>query len=319
MLVAMFAWGSWANTQKLAPKVPFTLFYWDYVIGVLGATLLFGIGIGGGFGGHGPSFGQSLHQASLSSVLFALAGGVVFNLANLLLVAAIAVAGLAVAFPMGIGLALAVGVCLNYAITPRGDPRLLFGGVALVLAAIALDALAYSRRGDAERRDIGLGIRLSLLCGVLMGSFYPLVARAEVGPQGLNAYAVAFVFAIGVLLCALPVNSLLMRRPIAGESPTTFKAYRSATLATHACGLLGGLIWGVGLMLSLLAGAAAMVGPAVSYALGQGATMISAGWGVFVWKEFADAPAASRNLLLPMFVLFLAGLAMVAVAPLPGV
>lgn len=318
MVVTMIAWGSWANTQKLVPNFPFQLFYWDYVAGVLAGTLAFGATLGS-HGGSGETFLANLAGADRSSLLFALAAGVVFNIANLLLVAAIAIAGLAIAFPVGIGIALVVGVILNYLQAPKGAPLLLFGGVGLVMAAIFVAAAAFARRGGPGRADTLRGLILALCCGVLMGSFYPLVTHAQGGPAGLNSYAVAFVFALGVLLCALPVNTMLMKRPITGEQPTSFAAYRNADAATHASGLLGGLIWGTGLVLSLIAASAALVGPAVSYAIGQGATMVSAAWGVFVWREFAAAPRSARVLLAPMFLLFLAGLGLVAVAPLYGV
>ena len=317
MIVTMICWGSWANAQKMVPGFPFQLFYWDYVVGVLLATVAFGATLGS-HGASGAGFLANLAGADRTAVLFALVGGAVFNVANLLLVAAIAVAGLAIAFPVGIGIALIVGVVLNYLLAPKGSPLLLFGGVALVSVAILVAAAAFGLRGGPSRADTRRGLVLSLVCGLLMGSFYPLVTRAQAAPAGLNSYTVAFVFALGVLLCALPVNSLLMRRPITGEQPTSFAAYRQATLPTHASGLLGGLIWGTGLVLSLVAAAAALVGPAVSYAIGQGATMVSALWGVFVWREFAGAPRAARALLVPMFLLFVVGLALIAVAPLHG-
>ena len=315
MVVAMLAWGSWANSIKMAPRFAFQLFYWDYVAGVLAATLVWGLTLGR-LGAGPTSFAANLFAADPHAVLYALGAGVVFNVANLLLVAAIDIAGLAVAFPVGIGLALVVGVCLNYLLAPRGQPWLLFGGVALVLAAIVVDAIAYRQRGDAEKRDTGRGLKLALACGVLMGSFYPLVTKATEGPAGLGPYAVAFVFALGVLICAVPLNTILMRRPLTGAAPVTFAQYFKGAAADHAWGVAGGLIWGAGAVFSFVAAHAALVGPAVSYAIGQGATMISAAWGVFVWREFAGAPRLARWLLAPMFLLFLAGLALIAIAPL---
>ena len=226
---------------------------------------------------------------------------------------------MAVAFPVGIGLALVIGVVINYLMTPSGNPLLLFGGMALVLAAIVVDALAYKARGGEDKRQAARGLTIALASGVLMGSFYPLVVRAQAGPAGLGPYAVAFVFAIGVLLCALPVNAMLMRRPLTPDPPVTFASYRDAPAAWHLWGVVGGAIWGTGMSFSLVAGAAALVGPAIAYAVGQGATMVSAAWGVFVWGEFAHAPLAARRLIPPMFVLFLIGLGLIAIAPLYGV
>jgi glucose uptake protein len=315
MTITMLCWGSWANTMKLVPKWPFQLFYWDYVLGVILVTFLFGMTLGS-TGGAGESFAADLGNADSNALLYGLAGGIVFNVANLLLVAAIAIAGMAVAFPVGIGIALVVGVLLNYVIAPTGNPILLFGGVALVLAAIIVDAMAYKARGDDGTGQTSRGLKLSVACGILMGSFYPLVTKASEGPNGLGPYGVVFIFAIGVLLCAIPVNTYLMKKPITGDPPTSMSVYFSGGMKEHVSGVLGGMIWGTGMTLSLVAGTAALVGPAVSYAIGQGATMVSAVWGVFIWREFADAPQAAKKLLPMMFILFIAGLGLVAIAPL---
>ncbi len=196
MVISMLCWGSWANTMKLTPGFAFQLFYWDYVIGIVLGSLGWGFTLGN-WGGGDLSFLRNISQADSTHMLFAIAGGAVFNVANLLLVAAIDIAGLAVAFPIGIGLALVVGVLLNYAISPKGHPGLLFGGVALVVLAIILDALAYRRR-ERERRSVSVrGIWISIACGVLMGVFYPLVTKAVTGEQSLGPCAVALFFAVG--------------------------------------------------------------------------------------------------------------------------
>jgi len=195
MVTSMICWGSWANTMKLTPGYPFQLFYWDYSIGVILASLVWGFTLGSAGGGEN-SFLANLHQADNMHIWYALAGGAVFNVANLLLVAAIDIAGLAVAFPIGIGLALVVGVLLNFVLQPKGNPFLLFGGVLLVVLAIVLDAMAYRRR-EVERKIVtNRGIWISIVCGILMGIFYPLVAKAITGPASLGPYTVAFFFAL---------------------------------------------------------------------------------------------------------------------------
>ena len=317
MVISMLCWGSWANSMKLTPRYPFQLFYWDYVIGIVMGSLGWGFTLGS-WGGGGASFLSNISQANSQHIVFAIAGGAVFNVANLLLVAAIDIAGLAVAFPIGIGLALVVGVLLNYAISPKGNPVLLFGGVALVVLAIVLDALAYRRR-ERERRSISArGIWISVACGLLMGVFYPLVTKAITGPASLGPYSVAFFFAIGTTLCALPMNYLLMKKPLTGAAPVGMSQYFQARPAWHFWGVVGGAIWCTGTVFNFVASHAQMIGPAVSYAIGQGATMVSAVWGVFIWKEFASAPPASRKLIPAMFLFFLLGLGSVAVAPMVG-
>ena len=314
MLTSMLCWGSWANMQKLATGYSFQLFYWDYVIGIVGASLLWGVTLGSLHGGS-TAFISNLVQASTPSIVLALVGGAVFNIANTLLVASIAIAGMAVAFPIGIGLALVVGVVFNYLIDPRGNPVLLFGGMALVAAAIVVDAIAYRRRENSPASSMR-GVRLSIASGILMGLFYPFVAKSATQARPLGPYAVAFVFAIGVALCSIPVNAWLMRRPFAGERAVSMSDYWRARPAWHVWGVIGGIIWCTGALSSFVAAHAHIVGPAISYAIGQGATMVSAGWGVFIWREFANAPPASRRLIPFMFVFFIIGLTAIAVAPI---
>ena len=318
MLVSMLCWGSWANTLKLCQGFRFQLFYWDYAIGVLLGALILGL-TAGSHGSSGNVFLTDVVESPLTSIKLAALGGVVFNIANLLLVAAIDVAGLAVAFPVGIGLALIVGSVWSYVVTPKANPLLLFAGVALVTVAIVLDAAAYRKRESDAKATTTRGIVLSLVAGLLMGSFYPLVARAmqgERGNPGPGPYAIALFFAFGVLVSTFPANWLLMWKPLDGKPRVRGADYWIALWRWHFAGILGGMIWCVGAVTNFLGSGAHKVGPAVSYSIGQGATMVSAAWGVFVWHEFAGAPPIARRLLALMFVLFLLGLGAIALAPL---
>jgi len=309
LFASMLCWGSWANTVKLTPGWRFQSFYWDYVIGVALGSFLWGLMVGGG-----GKFVHGLGTASSTAILLAILAGIVFNAANQLLVAAIDLAGLAVAFPIGIGLALVIGVVLNYVLAPAANAPLLFLGVLLVAIAIVVDAVAYRKREREKLAISRLGIAITLISGVLMGGFYPILTRAMQGAAALNAYTVVPFFALGVALCAIPVNLWMMRRPFVG-TPVAFSNYLGAQPLWHLWGILGGVIWGCGLQFNLAASRAALVGPAVSYALGQGATMISAAWGVFIWREFRTAPRGTGRLLTIMFVFFIAGLSLIALAP----
>lgn len=322
MILSMLCWGSWANALKLCPRYRFQLFYWDYVFGLVLGTLVFGF-TAGSTGQGGTAFAPDVLNASMLAILYALAGGAIFNVANLLLVAAIDVAGLAVAFPIGIGLALIVGAVSSYIVHPAANPLLLFGGVALVTVAILLDAAAYRKREASAPAATLRGIALSLIAGLLMGSFYPLVARAMAPFPDLptavppGPYAVAFFFALGVLVSNIPVNWLLMKKPLDGKPPVDGADYARAPLAWHIAGLLGGFIWCVGGVANFVASQAHVnIGPAVSYSIGQGATMVSACWGVFVWREFAGSPRIAKALLALMFIFFMLGLGSIAIAPL---
>lgn len=315
MILTMLCWGSWANILKICPRYRFQLFYWDYALGLVAGALVWGM-TGGSLGHSGQTFFADVASAPLEPIIYAVLGGVVFNVANLLLVAAIEVAGLAVAFPVGIGLALVIGAVSNYLISPAGNPLLLFGGVALVTVAIVADAAAYRQRERTATAASVRGIVLSLIAGTLMGTFYPLVARAMHSTHAPGAYSIALFFTLGALACTVPANLFFMRHPLDGKPPVSGAGYWSAPWTWHLAGLVGGGIWCSGAVSNFLASGAHLVGPAVSYSIGQGATMISACWGVFVWREFAGAPRTAKLLLVPMFVFFLAGLIAVALAPL---
>jgi glucose uptake protein len=188
--------------------------------------------------------------------------------------------------------------------------------VALVVAAIIFDALAYRQREAERTKATTRSLIITLIAGLLMGTFYPLVSGAMSGEKGTGPYAAALFFSVGVAVCAVPMNYLLMRFPLDGSEPAAMREYRGAPMRWHIAGILGGAIWCTGAMMNFLASKANIVGPAVSYSIGQGATMISAAWGVFIWHEFASAPSRAKSYLALMFVLFICGLGAIAVVPL---
>lgn len=314
MLLSMVCWGSWANTQKIDSRWRFELFYLDYTFGLLAAAVLFGLTLGRTDATSANSFFINLHATGSRSLLEAFAGGAIFSIGNILLVAAISVAGMAVAFPVGAGLALVLGSLLNYFVSPTGNPVLIFGGIALVCVAIGLDALAY-RDLEGEARSTTKGILLSIGGGIGAGLFYPLVAKSLSGPGHLVPYTVNVVFALGALSTALPMSCLLMRKPVSGP-PLTLRDYTAGDLRLHAWGIAGGVLWGLGTIANFVASYVPMIGPATSFAMGEGNTMISALWGVFVWREFKGANARVKLLLAMMFLFFLLGLTSIALAPI---
>ena len=313
----MICWGSWGNTQKLAGKSwRFELFYWDYVLGILIFSLLLGFTLGS-TGENGRSFLTDIGQAKVGNILNAVLGGIIFNASNILLVAAMAIAGMAVAFPVGVGIALALGVIINYVFTPKGNPLILFMGVALIVVAIIIDAIAYKKHSASMQKVSRKGIILSVAAGVLMSLFYRFVASSMVTDfvtpeQGkLTPYTAVFFFALGVVVSNFLFNYILMKKPIEG-APLSFSDYRNGSLKVHLTGILGGLIWNLGMSMSILASDKA--GFAISYGLGQGATLVAALWGVFIWKEFKGSNKTVNTLILFMFVAYLAGLALLVYA-----
>jgi glucose uptake protein len=312
----MICWGSWANTQKIAKGWRFELFYWDYVIGILLFSLLFGF-TAGNSGNKGMGFVESIGQADVSNIFSAMLGGIIFNLSNILLVAAIAIAGMAIAFPVGVGLCMVLGVLINYIAAPQGDAFTLFLGVAMVTVAIVFDAFAYRKLASSEQKTPTKGILLSVLAGFLMAWFFRFVASSiaihlESPEKGkLTPYTAFFFFVIGIVVSNIIFNTYLMKKPIEGE-PVTFRHYFKGDFKSHLSGIIGGMTWAIGTSLSLLA--AGKAGYAISFGLGQGATLIGALWGVFIWKEFKKAPKGTNLLLSLMFLLFFAGIGLIIYA-----
>lgn len=315
--ITMLCWGSWGNTQKLAGKTwRYELFYWDYVIGMVLFALLLGFTMGS-IGEYGRPFVEDLKQADSAGILSVLVGGVIFNASNILLSASVSLAGMAVAFPLGVGLALVLGVIINYIGAPKGDPMLLFVGVALIVVAVICNGIASGRMSKSGDKSASnrKGIILSMVAGVLMSFFYRFVAAAmdldnfEQPTAGmLTPYSAIFVFSIGVLLSNFVFNTLVMRHPFVGE-PVSYKEYFKGSFSTHLVGMLGGVIWCLGTAFSYIA--AGKAGAAISYALGQGAPMIAAIWGVFIWKEFKGSDRRTDTLLGVMFLFFVVGLALI--------
>ncbi|MDX9882989.1 MAG: GRP family sugar transporter [Prolixibacteraceae bacterium] len=311
-VITMLCWGSWGNTQKLAGKTwRYELFYWDYVLGVLLLSLIFAFTLGS-MGNSGRGFLTDLAQADMKNIGSAFLGGIIFNAANILLSAAIAIAGMSVAFPVGIGLALVLGVIINYMGSQKGDPLFLFLGVGLITVAIIINALAYKKASSGNQKVTSKGIFISILAGLLMSFFYRFVAASMdldnfVSPAAgkMTPYTAVVIFSLGIFISNFIFNTVLMKKPISGE-PTNYKAWFKGKFSIHLVGILGGLIWGVGNSLNLIA--AGKAGAAISYGLGQGATLVAALWGVFIWKEFKNSPKGTNGMLALMFVLFMAGI-----------
>jgi len=308
ILSAVF-WGSWANTYKGARNYSFALFYWDYILGVVLCSFLFALTLGS-HGTSGEGFIRNIGAADGSNLLLSIIAGGIFNVANVLLVAAIDVAGLAIAFPIAIGIAVVEGVVLSYVLQPKGNMLFLAAGVALALGAVLFDARAYR---TLENKAVGArkGIGISVVSGILMGGFAPFVTRAMTHGHAMTPYSVAALFSLGALLCCFIFNIYLMRHPIVGPQ-VSFVAYWSAGPRNHLLGLIGGMAWAVGGCFNFIA--AGFVGVPISYAIGQSAPLIAASWGVFVWREFATAPPVAWASLRWMFVMYIAAIVMIALA-----
>jgi glucose uptake protein len=312
--VAMVCWGSWQNTQNLIGKSwRFEHYYWDFSIGILLFALLMAFTFGS-IGNEGRSFLPDLHQADLKNLLSAAIGGIIWNMGTLLLVAAISIAGMSVAFPIGGGIGWTLGILINYIGKPEGNPAFLFGGTAFIVLAIIMSMQSYRRLAENQNKPTIKGILLSILAGLCISLFYRFVASslatdfspAEAGK--ISSYTAVVFFSLGALLCTALVNPIFMARPVQGE-PVRMSGWVKASSRTHLLGMLGGAIWCLGNSVSFMSVSAAS--PAISYGLSNSAPVVAALWGIFVWKEFKDAPKGTNLLLSLMFLFYLIGLALI--------
>lgn len=312
MITSAVCWGSWANTYKGVKNYRFELFYWDYAVGIFLISVLLALTMGSS-GHDASSFLNNIRVADSSNIINALVGGALFNLANLLLVAAIDMAGLAVAFPISIGIALVVGVVLSYALQPRGSAAFLALGVACALIAVILDGKAYGSLAATGRSISKKSVVVCVVSGILMGLWAPFMTHAMTRGNTLGPYSAAVFLTLGALLSCFIWNIYFMRHPLVGE-PVSFSGFFNGPASGHLLGLFGGCIWGVGTVFNLVA--ASFTGVAISYAIGQSAPMVAALWGILAWKEFDNAGARAKAFLALMFVFY--GLAILLVARANG-
>jgi len=313
MITSTICWGSWANTFKMTKGYRFELFYWDYAVGIFLVSLIYALTLGSLDSGP-SSFFANVSAADGSNIASAMVGGFIFNIANLLLVAGIEMAGLAFAFPTSIGIALVVGVVLSYALQPAGNALLLGVGVVLAIVAVIFDGKAYASLGGVKPVT-GKSRTVCIVSGLLMGSFAPFVTRALTAGHALTPYSIAVFFTLGAFLCCFVVNVYFMKKPLVG-APVDFSGFFQARPADHAWGVIGGFIWGTGTVFNFVA--AALTGVAISYAIGQAAPMVAAVWGVFVWKEFAGADSKARMYLALMFLCYILALFVISNAYTAG-
>ena len=312
MITSAICWGSWANTYKGVKNYRFELFYWDYAIGIFLISLILALTMGSS-GHDASSFVNNVQAADASNIVSTLVGGAIFNLANLLLVAAIDMAGLAVAFPVSIGIALVVGVVLNFILQPKGSGLLLAGGVACAFVAVVLDGKAYGSLASSGRSISKKSIVTCVVSGVLMGLWSPFTTYGTTRGNALTPYSSVVFLTLGALLSCFVWNLYFMKRPLAGK-PVGFGGFFTAPASGHLLGLLGGVIWGTGTVFNVVAGKATTF--AISYAIGQSAPMVAALWGVLAWKEFAGSGSRAKFYLALMFVFY--GLAILLVARANG-
>jgi len=316
-VLAMICWGSWQNTQNIAGRGwRFELFYWDFASGILLMSIVAALTIGS-MGSEGRTFAADLAQARPEYLGLAMLAGAIWNLGTLSLVAAISLAGMAIAFTFGGGLAWVLGIWVQYADQPTGDPLMLGLGSATIVVAVLLSMTAYRRISIQRSKGLGKGIVLSIMVGVMISVYYLFMQRSidtSFTPETagrLTNYTAVVLFSVGVFISTFVYNSFFMRKPVEGP-PLRFADYLAGKPRQHLWGVVGGMIWCCGNVFSFMAVKAA--GPAISYGLSLAAPVVAGLWGVFVWKEFKDAPKGTGAILSAMFFFYLVSLVLITIA-----
>ena len=312
--LAMICWGSWQNTRNLiGNEWRFELFYWDYTAGIFLFALLMAVTFGS-LGNEGRSFIPDLAQADGKNLLSAAFGGFIWNIGTLLLVASISVAGMSVAFPIGGGIGWTLGILINYLGKPEGNPFYLFGGTVVIILAIIVSMQSYRKLAAHQKRPSFKGIALAFLAGLCIAFFYRFVAASlatDFSPADngkISSYTAVVFFSIGAIVSTIIANPVFMAKPIQGE-PVKMSHWLKGSPKAHLLGMLGGAIWCLGNSVSFMSVGAAS--PAISYGLSNAAPVVAALWGIFVWKEFRDAPKGTNLLLTLMFLFYLIGLILI--------
>lgn len=310
-ILSAICWGSFANTFKGTKNYRFELYYWDYAIGIFLIAIILALTMGS-FAGGPTAFLANMREADGMDLFYAGLGGFIFNIANVLLIAGIEMVSMAVAFPLSIGIALAEGAILAYALQPKGNATLLGIGVLMSVIAVIFVGKAYGALRSGGEPISRKGVIVCIISGLLMGTWAPFVTLAMTrGEHTLTPYTTTVFLTLGAFLCCFVFNIILMRKPIIG-TPVAGRDYFRTSAKYHALGLLGGAIWGTGMAFNLVAGSA--VGVSISYAIGQASPMVACLWGVFVWHEFRGANAKAKGYLAAMFAAYILAIILIASA-----
>jgi len=330
MILSMICLGSWVSMFKLAGKWRFELFYFDFAIGLALAAVIFAFTVGN-LGFDGFNFLDDLQHAGKRQWMFGFLAGVIFNFANMMLMAAVSVAGISVAFPMAMAFAMIVGTLMT-AISRSGNNMMLMAlGCLLLLTSVVVNALAYrflglqqheeqARAGQAKstrRPSSAKGVILSMVSGVLLGSFGPLLDKARAGEVGLGPYALGAMFAAGIVLTTPVFNVFFMNLPVEGD-PVDFAMFFSTKLTQHLLGLLGGILWFTGVLAAMISGSVPdqiQGGQVLRAILLQSWPLLAALWGILVFRELKGAEGRVKIMSFLMLVLFACGMTMIALAP----
>ena len=294
LLLSFVCLGSWVNTFKLAgTRWRFELFYIDFAIGAVlfAAISAFTLGsLGADLG-----FSDRMLVAGRTAQGMVILGGFVFNLGNMLLVAAVSLLGISGAFPLSIGLALIVSSLFEFRST---NGILLGAGVVLMIIAAWLDGAACRFRHveKSKARKTKKGLSLGSISGVALGLFYPVAAKGMSGDFSVGPYAGLLLFSVGILVSTVVFNFYFLNIAIEG-APLGFSAYFRGNLQQHLLGFGGGALWAAGMLAASLASSGPQqinFDPSLNFILPLASVLLVMLWGTLGWKEFAAAPKNAK-------------------------
>jgi glucose uptake protein len=334
-IASLLCLGSWATTLKLAGKWRFEYFYFDFVLGIVlsaGAAAF----VLGSAHPQDLTFQDNLLLAGYRKMAWALGSGLVLNLGLLLLLAAMTVSGMSVAFPVALGVGLVIGTTWDAISTTPTSWVLVAGGIVLFLAAVVSIGLAHSWRLESLRQaeqtplrpdprvksarprqpGAALAIALAFISGIALSIFPRVLSEATSGENGLAPYSAVLLLSITALLSSPFFVLFFITFPISATAATG-GSYLSGKAKQHLLGIGGGILWTGGALSALLAAgapAAAQPNPLIQYALSHGAVLVAMAWGLLAWHEFRGANDRVRMMVTGTLVLFLSGLGVMAFA-----
>lgn len=308
-MLSFLCLGLWPNTfKRTGPQWRFELFYFDFAIGAILLAVLAAFTFGT-FGSE-MAFDDRMLVAGRSAQVWAIAAGFLFNLGNMLFVAAMSLIGVSAAFPLSAGLALIIASLLNFR---AENVVFLISGIVLLLIGLVLDGTACRLRDlgigggakgaqkpvakappKAKTRRTTKGILIALLSGIPLGLFYPLFTKGAAGDFGLGPYAGLLLFCVGIIIATVIFNFYFMNIAIEGGA-IAFNAYFRGRASQHFLGFMGGALWAAGALAAAVASSAPPgVGLSASLRLivPLASVILALLSGLWIWKEF---PAKTNN------------------------
>lgn len=322
LVFGMLCLGTWAVTFRMTSKWRFELYYFDFALGTVLAALIIGFTFGS-MGWDGFALMDDLRIAGKMKEAQAMLGGAIFNLGNMLIMAALSVAGITVAYLIGIALMLAGGMAIMYHYAPGGNGVMLWSSAGVVLAAAILMAVSYRmftmerlvalmREGKTKSTKKVVTLKGQLLAiggGLVAGGFYPLLNAAKSGENGLGPYGIGLFFAAGIAISTIVYNLFFMNLPVHGD-PVDFATYFNGKAKFHWLGIGGGVLFYIGLLAPLVAARAEetnVVAPVVSRGILLGSVMLGVIWGLLGWGEFSTASKRIKGIVAIAVFIFVVG------------